>query len=495
MRSTFLFFLYIFLIAFGLYHHEMWRDELQAWNIVLDSVSIPDLFYKIRYEGHPVLWFLVLWPFSRFSHSPHTIQIVHFLLSALVAFLVIYKSPLRFYQKIAMLFSYFIFFEYGLISRNYLIGIAILLGIAVLWKNYRKHVWQICALVFLLFQSNAFMALIAASVLLMLLFELYQNRILFKPENLVAVAFAVAGGLLFLITIVPPADNSYAPIWNLHLWPGLALTTIGKVTSGLFPVPEFKTAFWGTRMIENQIVNALIAIPVLAAIFWSFRKNVPVLLFLVTSFGLMLLFLYLKPVGTYRHYGHFSMALLFAYWIAVYKSEPSQWAGNIFNLVFLIQLPIGLFAAYTDWKNPFSNAIHAADYIKTEMPENVQIAGAFNYLSTPVAGYLQKEIHFLNDQRFSDYVIWREKYWNYNTVHLGQDELFGRFVKTVDVRKCNVLVMSYTLDPYTLNRAFKEGQIRIMELNGKKYRVTCVKVYSGAIVEDENFYLYTFSFL
>jgi len=493
MRSTLLFFIYIFLIAFGLYHHEMWRDELQAWNIVLDSVSIPDLFYKIRYEGHPVLWFLVLWPFSSVSHSPHTIQIVHFLLSAIVAFLVIFRSPLRFYQKIAVLFSYFIFFEYSLISRNYMIGIALLLSIAVLWKDYRRHVSSICILIFLLFQSNAFMALIAASVLLMLMLELYQQRVLFRPKNLFAVVLASAGGLLFLVTIVPPPDNSYSPIWNLHIWPGLAITTIGKIAAGLFPVPEFKTAFWGTRMIENSIVNAVIAVPVVAALLWSLRKHKPVFLFISTSFGLMLLFLYLKPVGTFRHYGHFSMALLFAYWIYAYRSEQPRLTSSIFNTIFFIQLPIGLFAAFTDWKNPFSNAVKAAGYIESKMPENVQIAGAFNYLSTPVAGYLQKDIYFLNDQRFSDYVIWREKYWNYKAVHLSKAELFARFVATVDVRKSNVLIMSYTLDPYTLNDAAREGQVQVMKLNGRKYKVICVKVYSGAIVEDENYYLYTFS--
>ncbi|KAA6439827.1 hypothetical protein FEM33_10265 [Dyadobacter flavalbus] len=493
MRSTLLFLIYISLVAFGLYHHEMWRDEIQAWNLVHDSASIPDLFHNIRYEGHPVLWFLVLWPFSKFSHDPHIIQVVHFGMAAFVAFLVIYKSPLRFYQQIAVLFSYFLFFEYGLISRNYLIGIALLLGIAVLWKSDRKNSWSIGILIFLLFQSNAFMALIAAAVLLMLMLELFQSRILFRPGNIVSVIFAMAGGLLFLVTIVPPPDNSYAPIWNLHFWPGLAVTTIGKITAGLLPVPEFKTAFWGTRLIENSIVNAMIAVPVVAALLWSLRKNTSVFIFTFTSFGLMLLFLYLKPVGTYRHYGHFSMALLFAYWIYAYRSEQPRMTSFIFNSVFFAQLPIGLFAAFTDWKNPFSNAVHAADYIERNMPENVRIAGAFNYLSTPVAGYLQKEIRFLNDGRFSDYVIWREKYWNYKAIHLSQAELFSRFVETVDVRKSNVLIMNYTRDPYTLNDAAGEGQVQIMKLNGRNYKVTCVKVCAGAIVEDENYYLYTFS--
>jgi hypothetical protein len=37
-------------------HHEMWRDELQAWLIARDSDSIAQLFFQnLRYEGHPGL--------------------------------------------------------------------------------------------------------------------------------------------------------------------------------------------------------------------------------------------------------------------------------------------------------------------------------------------------------------------------------------------------------------------------------------------------------
>src|SRR5690242_13054728 len=41
--------------------HVMWRDELQAWMIARESHSLAELFYNARYEGHPALWFLLLY--------------------------------------------------------------------------------------------------------------------------------------------------------------------------------------------------------------------------------------------------------------------------------------------------------------------------------------------------------------------------------------------------------------------------------------------------
>ena len=44
-------------------HHELWRDEAQAWLIARD-VPLSRLFAELHYEGHPALWFLLLKPLT-----------------------------------------------------------------------------------------------------------------------------------------------------------------------------------------------------------------------------------------------------------------------------------------------------------------------------------------------------------------------------------------------------------------------------------------------
>ena len=49
-------------------YHEAWRDESQAWVLVKGS-TIPEIFGLCASEGHPVLWFLFLYPFTRLGFS------------------------------------------------------------------------------------------------------------------------------------------------------------------------------------------------------------------------------------------------------------------------------------------------------------------------------------------------------------------------------------------------------------------------------------------
>ena len=45
--------LYIAVLSYTMVHHELWGDELQAWNLAKASVSFPDLITNTRFEGHP----------------------------------------------------------------------------------------------------------------------------------------------------------------------------------------------------------------------------------------------------------------------------------------------------------------------------------------------------------------------------------------------------------------------------------------------------------
>jgi hypothetical protein len=65
-----------FLVSLGtLMEHVLWRDEAQAWLIARASNSLPELVSNLRYEGHPILWYLVIWPFAHLSSDPELIKI------------------------------------------------------------------------------------------------------------------------------------------------------------------------------------------------------------------------------------------------------------------------------------------------------------------------------------------------------------------------------------------------------------------------------------
>ena len=102
-------------------HHAMWRDELQSFMLALYSSSPWDLLQKLKYEGHPGLWHALLWMVTRVTSDPLWMQVLHIGL-AIGVWVIIYRwSPFSKIEKFLLLLSYFLFWEYFIISRNYVL--------------------------------------------------------------------------------------------------------------------------------------------------------------------------------------------------------------------------------------------------------------------------------------------------------------------------------------------------------------------------------------
>jgi hypothetical protein len=493
MRKSLILLSYLLLIAFSIWHHEMWRDEIQAWDIVLNSDSVLELFQNIRYEGHPLLWFLLLWPFTFITDSPYAIQFAHFFLTAFAAYLIVFRSPLQDYEKVFLLFSYFMFYEYSVISRNYMIGVVLMLTIAILWKDLTKNIGWISLLIFLLFQTSAMMALMSVAILFALLIEFWLKKEIWKPRFIIPFLFAASGFLLFIFTTLPPADSSYASSWNFKMDMDWIVRDLILLGDGLVVRPTTIRFLRTSDVITNTYIDAMAGLLFALAILVAFRKDLVAFLFLLCSFGILFTFFYLKDVAGARHVGHFTLALVFAIWISYQKSPLGNGKRIIFALILFLKLPLGLVAQFKDWKGPYSHAENVAHYIETRMPENVQIAGGYNYLATPVAGFLEKDILFLNDGRIASYVIWRSKYWNEGVKNMPEFEVLRKFASTVDVTKSNVLITKYNRENEPGLIMLSEGQSRRIEIAGKSYRISCIKAFTDAITWDENYYLFQLS--
>src|SRR4051794_7562367 len=88
-----IFFLYCITLAYAMSHHELWGDEIHSWNIAKASLSYSDLISNIRYEGHPPIWYTILWSVSKFTHDVSYIKGAQFIIAASVVFLVLFFSP------------------------------------------------------------------------------------------------------------------------------------------------------------------------------------------------------------------------------------------------------------------------------------------------------------------------------------------------------------------------------------------------------------------
>jgi len=106
-----------FVIALiGILNHEMWRDEFEPWLIARNANSFIQLYENWRYEGHPLLWYLLLYILTRISTNPVLMQLLHISFATASVYLFSRFNGFSILQKTLFAFGYYSIYEYSVIS-------------------------------------------------------------------------------------------------------------------------------------------------------------------------------------------------------------------------------------------------------------------------------------------------------------------------------------------------------------------------------------------
>ena len=142
--ELFMLFLFSFAYIFVLFVHEPWFDEAQAWEIAKGANLKEILFGIPQYEGHPPLWHLILMiPAKIGIPFELALKTVGAVISISTAYLMLFRSQLPRFARIGLPFSYFFFYQYGVIVRPYGLMILILLVLGMNFSQRKVHPWRI----------------------------------------------------------------------------------------------------------------------------------------------------------------------------------------------------------------------------------------------------------------------------------------------------------------------------------------------------------------
>jgi hypothetical protein len=188
--------------AIRLFRHAMWRDELQAFMVAAASNTPLDLFAKLKYEGHPGLWHLLLWVVTRFTTDPVAMQVLHLVIALGVWVLVWRLSPFRPVGKLLLLLSYYLFWEYFVVSRGYALGALLGFGfIALQARRPEQRFWP-WVLLGLLANTTAFGTIWSFALGLFYALRNRQEWRLMLPGAAVYAALAAVA----IVTMLPAPD-------------------------------------------------------------------------------------------------------------------------------------------------------------------------------------------------------------------------------------------------------------------------------------------------
>jgi hypothetical protein len=302
-------FVYASLLAFISYFHEPWFDEAQAWLIARDSSLFDMIWNVLRYEGHPPIWYLSLFIPAHLG-IPFEIGLksVNFIFAVLAAGIFIRYSTFPLLVRLLTPFTYFLFYQYGVISRSYSLFMLVLWLIAAAFPKRNERPFLFAILLSLLGGVTAYGMLIAFGIALAWLLEIITEHRKQVPSISKAIKETASDSRfhsliftgmihIFYLAMLWPMPDRHTP---QHFDP----LTIGDVIFRFFSVPV-GSIFWGdspeTSAFNNvNIYTVFIGIVglFLVAIFfiWAFRKRYPYYVLLpYIVLTLFMSFVYFSP--------------------------------------------------------------------------------------------------------------------------------------------------------------------------------------------------------
>lgn len=403
--------IWLCLVIFIASHHEMWRDEARVLSQVRQVSNPLDLYRVIEYDGHPIMWFLLVYFGSLFSNSPLVLPITAILVSLIAVSVFMFKAPFQLWVKILFIFSALPLYEYTVMVRDYGLGIMLIFIIAAIYKDREKHPIILSLLLFILANVTVQTAIIAGFIMVMWILDqvldgVKQKRF-FTLKELYPFAIVTIGIIVCIIYTFPRDISIVTNIRGTFslsgLWSAILDTFLNpqKTLPTLFPAD---IAEWVKAGMIFLLIVGLYKKPS------ALISAIGVLI----TFGVLFRLVYQSG---YRHEGLFLIFIIALYWMTLLQPRININSKLLVLSVYLI-LPIFLLVSVNRAKNSViadikyersaSKSFCAYLSNSQEYYEAILLPEP-DYLLESVPYYCNNDIYFIREHRFGTTVSWTTK--------------------------------------------------------------------------------------
>jgi hypothetical protein len=482
-----------FVIVFfvQLAHHQMWRDETNAWALSANSRTFGELFYFARNEAHPYLWYILLWIVSRVTASVVALKFVAALVGTCTYLVIALASPFSRLEKILLFCSYYISFEYAVLARMY--GVMLLLVLLYLRDraSQPRNVLRNAVWLGLIANADTYGVLLTFALSLEYALYVWGDQSWLKSAWRKQVLPAVIIYFVFLAMsfacLIPTRHVSIeaskgGPLAHvrerIHLSEAVRTTTLDT----WYPLDPGAPGHYWNISHKRHVTDVFLALVLLAAGL-QFRREKR-LLFMLAFYGfILILFMHLVYIGFSRHYGTMFVAFLAALWIQrAQDAKGSMSAGfaPVSPRFALVPLGVcawaGIVVAYASWTHPFSQAGAAAQWLRDNHFDRLPLVGTPDYSAANVAEHLGRPMYFL-DCRCTDTFM---QFWDRRD-KFSEDEIPNRLALAVAQNHQPSLI-------YVGIRPLAPDQLSA--LASESLEITPLAQFTGAEEDQENFFLY-----
>ena len=475
--------------------HESWRDEAQAWLIARD-LNIIDIFRQMKYEGHPVIWYLILVPFAKLGLPYIFVKIVSWLICNIAVWLILKKAPFNTFIKILFIFSMPMIYLYPSISRSYcLIPLAITLVAIYFGQRHEKPIQYILSILFLANTHVIMYGMVGILLLLFYIEELIQNRKTNSKEQKKKVYISLIVIIVGLILTLIPILISMTTNTDVSLTSNTSIfentkskmeNAYGKIMTGCFG--------------ENELILKIMAIALIILLCYEIRYHFKNALVIICTEGLQFLIYTYVYMGSEQRVSTLILLMMFIFWIQNDKKEKTvninknekelvnnqkylkrqkrkeqltNVAEYILVFVLIINIVNGIDAVNKEIKTNYSSAYETSKWIKDNLEDDSIFICTSMPLSSAIIPYIGKDV-FWSPQTldYFSFTTWDE---DYRTGYSLRD-LQKRVKDNFETDQNLYLIYTYDFNEETMSSLEEQGYI--------------TKMYESNIAEKEEYAIY-----
>ncbi|MEX2529302.1 MAG: hypothetical protein WD960_00890 [Gemmatimonadota bacterium] len=416
--------LYSLIVATGMWHHEMWRDEWQAWMLARDVSSLAELIGYLLVEGHLPGWSALLYLLGMATRDPVAMQVTHLALASGAAYLLGRFAPFSLKTRVLIASGYFVAYEYAVIARPYALGMLALFMFCAFYPRRSRHPVIIAASLALLAVSSIYGLIVAGVACGLLLLEAYlgapdeevpHRRRLVTGLGLAVWVIAVA---LATISSVAFAEGRPPGMWGASgvapLRPWAIASTMTSITQAYLPVPDVLAPhLWGSHLVPVDTRLPLFLVAGIGGVLLILTtilllQTPSILAFYLASTGGILLFGHLVFSGFLRHHGSLYLVFIASLWMSAgsrprwapparlrgWVGSGAWWRTPVVTAILGIQVASAALLYWADLRRPFSAAPAAAQFIRDRGLEELPMAAIPAPTASSIAGLLDRPVHY-----------------------------------------------------------------------------------------------------
>jgi hypothetical protein len=472
--------IFVVLGGFAINNHEIWLDEAHHFLVGRDSNSFQDLISVCKNDSHPFLWNIMVWIVCKLTTDIHFTQLLNFSFSIFTVVLILWKAPFKFYQNVLLVFSYFIFFEYGVIARNYSVSIFLVFISTYYFSRYNYKTPILFALLGILANTHFFGFLYSFSLIILILIQFLKKEININKLELLS---SLGIYFLFVLILIFQIKNSSGHmVFDVQNFPiSQKLTKAYSISiKGLFHFQDlFSINRWNSNIFINhsKLLSLFIAFFAWLIPLFVFRDCRKIMLVTYLFFGSIALFtLFFPQVVAIRHCGFLFISIIANYWIYKTKFENKFVVQRLPEKVVNLLLVINFFALVIilahDKKFQFSGGKSASNYINTYIAKGKYEVFGDNVSIAVYCVYSRSKAILANDFSESSFCKWKTKPFTLN------DNQFIERAKLYSKKNNTSLIL---IRQEALNIELLKSEKNIQFLNS----------FTQNILTRENYFIYT----